>query len=138
MTVCSIKHELKFQQFTKMYPKILLIDDEDGFRKVLAEMFALLGCNVYSARNGKEGINIYKQQRTFDLVLLDMQMPFMDGRLTFRKIIRINPEQKVLIMSGYANLEDLDVVMKKGIKGFIKKPFSIYKILGKVKDIIFE
>jgi hypothetical protein len=41
-------------------------------------------------------------------------------------------------MSGYANLEDLDEVMKKAIKGFLKKPFSIYKILGKVKDIIFE
>jgi DNA-binding NtrC family response regulator len=136
MAVCSIREELKFQQFAESHPKILIIDDEDGFRKVLKEMFSTLGCEVYSAENGKVGLDLYNEHNTFDLVLLDMQMPIMDGSIVFRKIKKINPEQKILIMSGYLNLEDLDKVMKRGAIGFIKKPFSIYKIIGKVKDII--
>jgi two-component system response regulator (stage 0 sporulation protein F) len=138
MGVYSVRDELKFQQFAESHPKILIIDDEDGFRKVLKEMFSTIGCEVYSAKNGKVGLDIYKEPSTFDLVILNMPMSIMDGRVFFRKIRKINPEQKILIMSGYLNLDDLDKTMKRDAIGFIKKPFSVYKIIGKVKDIIYN
>jgi CheY-like chemotaxis protein len=134
--VRSMENEFKLEQFSQIHPTILIIDDESGFRKILREMFCTIGCNVYSAENGKAGLYIYKEYQFFDLVILDMQMPVMEGRITYREIKKLNPKQKFLIISGYVNLEDLDEVIKKGSEGFLKKPFSIYKIIGKVKDII--
>ena len=131
-----MKEEFLIEQFKQTPPTILIIDDEGGFRNVLKKMFCILGCKVYSAENGQTGLYIFKQHKIFDLVILDMQMPIMEGRITYRKIKIINPNQKFLIISGYANIEDLDEVIKRDAEGFLKKPFSIYKIIGKVKDII--
>jgi len=61
----------------------------------------------------------------------------MNGKTAFGEIRRINPEQKILIISGYVDVEDLDDLIKSGADGLLKKPFSMYKIIGKVKDIIF-
>jgi hypothetical protein len=61
MDFSSIKEELKLQQFAVFNPKILIIDDEEGFRKTLEEMFTIIGCRIYSAKNGKLGLDIYKQ-----------------------------------------------------------------------------
>ena len=55
-------------------------------RKVIEEMFSTLGCKVYSAENGKEGLDIFKQYNDFDLVILDIQIPIMDGKKAFYKI----------------------------------------------------
>jgi len=138
MGLFSIKKELKFQQFAEMHPTILIIDDEDDLRKVIEEMFSILGCKTYSAENGKDGLDIYKQHKYFDLIILDMQMPIMNGRTAFKEIRKINPEQKILIISGYTKLEDLNDLIKSGAKGFVEKPFSIYTMIEKVKSIIFE
>ena len=74
MGLFSIKKELKFQQFAEMHPTILIIDDEDEIRKVIEEMFSILGCKTYSAENGKEGLEIYKTYDIFDMVILDIQV----------------------------------------------------------------
>ena len=137
MILFSIEEELKFPEFAKWHPTILIIDNEEGLRKVIEEMFSTLGCKVYSAENGKEGLEIYKTYDIFDLVILDIQVPIMNGKTAFGEIRRINPEQKILIISGYVDVEDLDDLIKSGADGLLKKPFSMYKIIGKVKDIIF-
>jgi two-component system cell cycle sensor histidine kinase/response regulator CckA len=137
MNPFSIEEELELQQFAKWHPTILIIESEEGIRKVIEEIFSTLGCKVYSAENGKEALDIFKQYGAFDLVILDIQIPIINGQTAFREIRNINPEQKILIVSGYVDLKDLDDLIKSGADGLLKKPFRMYKIIGKVKDIIF-
>jgi DNA-binding NtrC family response regulator len=133
----SIQEELELQQFAKWHPTILIIESEDGLRTEIEEIFSTLGCKVYSAENAEGGLDIFRKKNFFDLVILDIQIPMIGGRKVFEEIISINPEQKILIMSEYKDIEDLDEFMKSGTNGLIKKPISMCKIIGKVKDIIF-
>ena len=137
MNPFSVEEDLELRQFAKWHPTILIIESDDGLRKEIEEMFNTLGCKVYSAENADGALYIYRKYNFFDLVILDIQIPMMGGRKVFEEIIRINPEQKILIISGYVDVEDLDDLIKSGADGLLKKPFSMYKIIGKVKDIIF-
>lgn len=108
---------------------ILLVDDEEMNRILIGEILEELGYTVLLANDGMESVDIYKNSfPNIDIVIMDMIMPRMNGSEAFYKIREINPECKVIISSGYTKDQSIDELLKDGLKGFIKKPFSISEI----------
>lgn len=118
-------------------PAILVVDDEYNIRSMLKEILEMNGFLVYTAANGQEALNIFKKHHSeIELIVLDMVMPIMDGRQTFSEIKRLKPDQRFIIVSGYAEQRDLQEMLKKGAQAYLKKPFQIQEILNQVKTVL--
>ena len=118
-------------------PTILVVDDEFNIRSMLKEVFEMNGYYVFTAANGKEGIDIFKKHSDqIDLIILDMVMPVMDGKSAFFEIKKLNKSQKIIIISGYAKKEDLREILDKGALAFMSKPFQIESIVEKVGEYL--
>lgn len=108
---------------------VLIIDDEATMRHVAHEMLVECGYKTISASNGEEGLQIYKiKQQEVDIVLLDMIMPKMSGEEVFEEITKINPEVRVILTSGFKKDDKVERIMKKGIRYFLQKPYTIQRI----------
>ena len=95
------------------------------------------GFKVYTAANGKEGVDIFRKfKNQIKLVILDMVMPVMDGRRAFSEIQKISPGQKVFVISGYTVKEDLEEIFNKGLTAFLRKPFQVKDFVNKVKTLL--
>ncbi len=92
-------------------------------------MLENLGYSVILAQDGKEAIEIYTSKKDkIDLVLLDMIMPNMAGKETFIELLKINPDIKVLLSSGFSKDEKANEIIKMGVIGFIQKPFRMEEL----------
>lgn len=116
---------------------ILVVDDEEINRVVIKDILESLGYNVYLAKNGFEGINIFnKRHKEIDIVIMDMMMPIMNGSEAFYKMKEIDKECKVIISSGYIKNENMDLLRENGLSGYIEKPFRISEfssLLNKIR-----
>ena len=116
---------------------ILLIDDEAVMLDVGAEMLTNLKYEVITARSGKEAVELFKNNRgKIQLTILDMVMPEMNGSETFNLLNQIQPGLKVLVSSGYSLSEEAARISKLGCNSFIQKPFDIYRISSKIREIL--
>lgn len=106
--------------------RILLADDDFFIRLTSERLLEGLGYSVTVASDGIEVINIYREhQDEIDLIILDLVMPVMRGDETFHKLQQINPECKVILMSGIIKEEELQELFDAGALGFINKPFNV-------------
>ncbi len=116
---------------------ILVAEDEDMMRDLLVEMLDSGGYEVITAENGKEALNIYRDQfDKIDLVILDMVMPELNGPEAFRKLKEINPEVKVLFSSGYDEQTQSQDILNEGVLGFLQKPYGVNDLLNKIRTLI--
>lgn len=102
---------------------ILVIDDEEVILDSCNQVLKKEGYTVKTARNGTEGLKIFKRE-LFHLVLLDLKMPGMDGMEVLKKIKEEHPETPVIIITGYASIESAVEAMRMGAFDYIDKPFS--------------
>ena len=115
---------------------ILLVDDEDMIWDVIIDMLQELGYTVILAANGRDAVEIYKANPgEFDLVLLDMVMPEMDGYTAFFELKKADPTVKVLLSSGYVSEDDAREVMDAGAVGFLQKPYRMQDLARKIRTI---
>ncbi len=118
---------------------VLVIDDEECVRKLSVDLLSNHGYRVLTARDGAEGIQIYTEhQGEIDLVILDFIMPGMGGDKCLEKLLRMDPDVKVIIASGFAMNRALKKVLENGAKGFINKPFSLKNLLQIIRDTLDE
>jgi PAS domain S-box-containing protein len=116
---------------------ILLIDDEAVMLEVGAEMLNNLNYKVISASSGKEAVELFmKNKDEIQLTILDMVMPEMNGSETFDILNQIQPGLKVLVSSGYTLSEEAARISKLGCNSFIQKPFDIYRISSKIREVL--
>ncbi|HOG49315.1 MAG TPA: response regulator [Lentisphaeria bacterium] len=116
---------------------ILLVDDEDMIWDVISNMLKTLGYTVLLAANGREAVDIYRNNPgQIDLVLLDMVMPEMNAREAFFILKEIDPSVKVLLSSGFVSEADTQDVLNAGAHGFLRKPYSMRDLAQKVRDIL--
>ena len=116
---------------------ILLVDDEDLVLLINGEFFESLGYRVLRATSGDEALAIYReQQKSIDIVILDMLMPGKNGRETFHDLQSINPDVKVIIATGYSDGEDSYSVLQDGVAGFIRKPFDHAEFSRLVQNVL--
>jgi len=131
----KIKTEIPESQIVNGTETILVVDDEDNVRDLTKTHLEYLGYKVFLACDGKEAIIKYKKNVTkIDMVLLDIIMPNMDGLETLKKLKKINPKVKVLIMSGFSKSGKTSESLKKDSLGFLQKPFTLQKLSKLVND----
>jgi len=104
---------------------ILVIDDEDVVRSTLAMVLQSLGYDVILAQDGMEGLGLYETNaQNIQLVLLDMVMPGLSGKETFRRLRALDPSVRVIISSGFSSDLSITGLMEEGLRGFLHKPFG--------------
>lgn len=116
---------------------ILVVDDEQMVADALASILRSMGYTVLIASNGREGIELYREnQDKVKFVFLDMIMPVMGGAETFEELKKFNPEIAVIVVSGYTGDSSAKEMLKKGVLNFLYKPYDyaeIVKILNKLR-----
>ncbi|MDQ7784843.1 MAG: PAS domain S-box protein [Desulfomonilaceae bacterium] len=118
---------------------ILLVDDEEMIRDLGSRILTKAGYKVITASNGKEALQVY-QERGHDiaLVILDLSMPEMGGKLCLQELVKIDPSIKVVIASGYSANGPTKDALAAGAKGFANKPYDIRQILEVVRKVLDE
>jgi DNA-binding NtrC family response regulator len=113
---------------------VLLVDDEEFVRELGERILKKSGYTVLSAANGEEALALYShKKKQISLVILDLIMPSMGGKDCLQEILKIDPEAKVLIASGYAADETTLECMKLGATGFVAKPYRFKELLKQVR-----
>lgn len=109
---------------TNLKKKLLIVDDQNGIRILLMEVFSSEGYETYQASNGKLALEIVRNVSP-DLVLLDMKIPGMDGLDILKHIKSINPSIKVIMMTAYGELDMIKEATDLGAIMHFTKPFDI-------------
>ncbi|MBI4027396.1 MAG: CHASE domain-containing protein [Verrucomicrobia bacterium] len=116
---------------------ILVVDDEEDIRTIAARMAQTMGFQTLLAADGREAVSVFqKQSKKISLVLLDMTMPHMNGEETFREIHRLQPQTRVILMSGYNEEEAGARFAGKGLAGFIQKPFKLNDLRARIQSVL--
>ncbi|HLP30839.1 MAG TPA: response regulator, partial [Geothrix sp.] len=97
----------------------------------------LKGFQVLEAEDGRRAVELVREHGPeVGVVLLDMTMPHMDGEAAFREMRHLQPDLRVILSSGYNELEAMGRFMGKGLKGFIQKPYGPRDLLAKIQDVL--
>jgi len=108
---------------TIMDKKLLLVDDEEGIRKVLGIALSDAGYTVFSAKNGEEALKIFRKE-TPPIVLTDIKMPGMDGIELLQKIKHENPDTEVIMITGHGDMDLAIKSLKYKAIDFVTKPIN--------------
>jgi two-component system, OmpR family, phosphate regulon sensor histidine kinase PhoR len=104
-------------------PTILVIDDEERVREGCRKVLARDGYEVTIAESGEVGLNLIERQH-YDIILLDLMMPSLSGFDVLAHVKTLHPDTVIIVISGYATVENSIEAMKRGAFDFIPKPFS--------------
>ncbi len=113
--------------------RVLLVDDEKEFTEVLAERLETRGMLVEVADNGPDALELANEQ-TFDAVVLDLQMPGMDGIDTLKRMLRLNPDLQVILLTGHGTLDKSVEAMKSGAMEFLEKPPDMNVLIERLSE----
>lgn len=114
-------------------PRILVVDDEESIRKVLATILKEEGYKVDTAKNGREAIERSRSD-FYNLALIDIRLPDMEGTKLLTAMKDTTPKMVKLIVTGYPSLQNAMEAVNKGADGYILKPFSVKNVLRKIRD----
>lgn len=108
--------------------KILVVDDEETLRTLLREIVQELGFECDIASNGLECLDSIKQGKNYDIILMDIQMPKLNGIETLKNLKRLSPDLSVIMVSASRKFENVRIALQEGSYDYIVKPFDINEI----------
>ena len=115
-----------------MTEKILLVDDEKDFLETLSQRIAIRGIEVSSTTSAKRAIEKVAEE-SYDAIILDLQMPEMDGLEVLKTIKKNNPELQIIVLTGHATVKKAIEAMKLGALDLIEKPVDLDTLMEKIK-----
>lgn len=115
--------------------RILVIDDEEIVQVSCKRTLVPEGYAVDVAASGKEGLELFEKSK-YDLVLIDLKMPGMDGIEVLINIKRQRPEQNVMIMTGYDTIEHIVESILSGAAHYLEKPFTPDTLIERIKEVL--
>ncbi len=116
---------------------ILMVDDDELIRQLGSRILTKGGYKVIEASNGNEALDVYRACRDeISLVMLDLIMPEMGGVQCLEELLKINPDVKVIIASGFSVNVQTKTALDSGAMGFVKKPFNMAEMLGTVRTVL--
>ncbi len=116
---------------------VLVVDDEYIMREVSRSILEQWGFEVLATGEGHEALELYRQHMpTIRLVLLDRTMPTMPGEEVVKRILVLNPEARILLMSGYKSDAVVDQLIDQGLADFLPKPFRPEELVEKVRSVL--
>ena len=113
--------------------RILIVDDESGFRETLARRLEKRGAVVNQAAGGKEALGSLAQEPV-DVVLLDVRMPGMDGLSVLGNIRQEHPDTEVILITGNVSTQEGVAGIKAGAFDYLTKPIEIEHLIGKIRQ----
>ena len=116
-----------------MEAKVLLVDDEKDFLESMSERMRLRGMDVTTASSAKEAL-AFIESDVFDAVILDFQLPEMDGMAVLKKIKTRHPEAQIILLTGHASLERGVEAIKIGASDYLEKPADMEALSKKIKE----
>jgi len=135
--VAKKQKQYKQKQSKKGKETILFIDNEENVTEAANIYLTELGYNVFTAVNGKEALNTFcEHMDDIDIVVLDVILPEISGKETFIELIKIKPDLKILISSGYTIDNDVREMLSNGALDFIQKPFSFEQLAGLIRKFL--
>ncbi len=117
--------------------RILVVDDEEALRTVLSTELTSEGYNVTTAADGNEAIE-YVKENDYDLVLLDIKMPNVDGFEVLKFIKGGKPRTKVIMLTGFADLKNAIESKRLGAEDFVSKPYDLVDLLTTIERVLGE
>lgn len=116
---------------------ILVVDDEPEILDLTAEMLQSSGYVAWAAKSGEEALEMLSRRETdVELVILDLNMPGMGGFKCLEEVLRIDPEAKVLIASGYSSEGQARESLARGARGYIAKPYTFQELMSEIGNIL--
>ena len=118
--------------------RILIMEDDDGFREMLREMLEIAGHDVLEATDGEVGTKMYRKEPT-DLIIIDIFMPWKDGLETIRELRRDYLNVKIIAISGGGKRGDvsfLDHARDFGAQNSFTKPFERQEMLDAIEELL--
>lgn len=117
--------------------RVLVVDDSDDVRNLLATVLEAHGFDVLVAQNGEEGVAFYRAlHRAIDAVVLDMEMPGMDGAATLVQLQRVNPLVRAIVCSGGVVGSRIEQALRDGARAFLPKPFLPNELVDLVERVV--
>jgi PAS domain S-box-containing protein len=118
---------------------ILVVDDEENIRQITQQTLEKFNYNVLTAIDGTDAVALYAQRLTeIALVLTDMSMPFLDGIGTIRALRRLNPQVKIIAMSGLLSPEQTTDLKNLNVNNILTKPFSAENLLRTISAVLHK
>ncbi|MCA1991707.1 MAG: response regulator [Coleofasciculus sp. S288] len=116
---------------------ILVVDDEAAIRDVTKTSLETYNYKAMTASDGIEAVTLYAEHRQeISVVLADMMMPFMDGLTTIRTLQKIEPQVKIVAVSGLVSEDKLSQVRHAGVKTFLSKPYTTQELLTTLHEVL--
>lgn len=112
--------------------KVLLVDDEEDFVETLAARLEARGYRADTAPTGLSAI-VKAEESRYDAIVLDMAMPGMDGIETLERLLELNPDLQVILLTGRATLEQAATAIKLGALDLLEKPTDIDTLVDKIE-----
>ena len=119
---------------------VLVVDDEPPVREISREALESVGYLVSEAAHGQEALDLYRRAlrvgQPFDLVILDLGMPVMDGRECLRRIREIDPQARILVTTGYTRADQELGELARATAGILEKPFDLTTLIHRVGEVL--
>ncbi len=113
--------------------RVLLVDDEELFLTALAQRMAKRGYDVATAENGTVALEL-AAARDYDVIVLDLAMPGIDGIETLKKLRVADPDLQIILLTGHATVSAGVEAMKLGAMDFLEKPADFKDLLAKIEE----
>ncbi|MCF6167950.1 PAS domain S-box protein [Lutibacter sp.] len=117
---------------------ILVAEDEEYNMMYINVLFSKTNFKIIEANNGKQAVEMFKKNPEVDLVLMDIQMPIMDGNEAMKEIKKIKPSTPVIALSAFAMESDKEKALKKGFDFYISKPIDKKLLFNTIKEYSFK
>jgi DNA-binding NtrC family response regulator len=117
--------------------RLLIVDDEKDLRTLLSDVLLTQGYEISSAEDGEEAIAMLQRDK-YDLTLLDLQMPNVDGIQVLKFIKEHSPKTRAIVLTGYADLKHAMEAKEFGASDFIGKPYKLHDVLSTIERVLIE
>ena len=120
---------------------VLLMDDEEMILEIMSEFLGVFGCSVTQSRDGEEALKYYMESmengNPFDLVILDLTIPGgMGGKIVVKEILKINPDAKCIVSSGYSDDDIMSNFSKYGFTDAVPKPYTLDNVKSALDRVL--
>ena len=113
--------------------QILVIDDEQAIRDLISEVLNIAGYEVSIATDGLDGLNKIRKQK-YDLIILDVNLPKLDGFAILEKVRESAPTQPIIMISARTDKDDVTHGLRLGADDYVRKPFSVEELVLRIEN----
>lgn len=117
-------------------PQILVVEDVESNFLYLNAVLSKIKANIFWAKNGKEAVEIFRNQKNIDLILMDLQMPEMNGYEATRIIKLENPLVPIIAQTAFAMSDDREKALEAGCDDYLAKPIKSKDLLNTVEKYL--